>query len=98
MRANPDPRVRTAAALLLFLGAALFGASAYASQFITVAGSDYRPILTQGARSGCIAFVLLQLAALAGRGWKLRVVTLVGSLFVAYAVLGVVGRLAGLGR
>ena len=92
------PGLRTAAALLLLMGAALSAVTAYASRFITVAGSDYRPILTQGAQWACVAFVLLQAAALAGKGWKLRLAALLGSLFVVIALLGVVARLAGLPR
>lgn len=93
-----SPNIRSIGAALLLFGAAFAILNAYASQYITVAGSDYRPILTQGAQAGCIALVLLQAAALTARGWKLKLVALLGSVVVADAVLGVVARLTGLPR
>ena len=97
-RASRRPNLRTAAACLLLLGATLSTVTAYASQFITVAGNDYRPILIEGAWWACLAFVMLQAAALVAREWKLRLVALLGSPVVANAMLGVVDRLALLQR
>src|SRR5262245_43936534 len=107
----PDPRERApaarrrvrvdkrgVAAWLLLLGAAFSTVIAYGSQLITVAGNDYRPILIEGAWWACFAFVTLQAAALAARGWKLRLVALLGTPVVANALLGVVDRLALLPR
>ena len=91
-------RVRTIFAILLVLGAVSAAVTAYLSQYTTIAGNDYRPIWTLAAQAGCLAFVLLQAAALTGRGWKVRLFALMGSLVVADAVLGAVARLAGLPR
>ena len=92
------PSVRTLAAVLLLVISAVAVACACVSQLITVIGGDYRSTLTEGARWGCLAFVLLQAAALIGKGWKLRLFALLGSLVAASAVLGVVSRLVGLAR
>lgn len=87
---------RTIAAVLLLIGAVVAALGAHVSQFVTVAGSDYRPVLTEGARSACIAFVLLLVAANVAKGWRLRLVALLFSFAVVAVMLGVVSRLTSL--
>ena len=98
-RARSD--MRTIAAVLLLAVAAVCAADAFVSTYATVAAHDFRdylPLLQGGVQAGCLAFVLLQAAALVAKGGRLRLVALLGSIVAVQAVLGVVGRLIGLAR